>query len=96
MRDVNERFKEHLRDVNKYPNFKLYQAMKNGIEHLYILLVEEVNVDDVQELRKRECQYIKLIPGGLNENVAGRDFKQYQIDIEGIIIESIGHIIIEH
>ena len=26
-RDVNERFKEHHRDMSRYPNLKLYKAM---------------------------------------------------------------------
>ena len=82
IREIHDSFNEHKRDMLKYPNFKMYQAMREyGIQSLYILLIEEINVETMQELRKREGQYIKLIPGGLNKKIiAGRDMKQYQID----------------
>ena len=80
-RDINERFKEHRRDIIKYPNFQLYKAMENfNADNVYIILIEELEVNDIKELRKREGQYIKLIKPALNKNIAGRDFKQYQID----------------
>ena len=54
MRDTHDIFNEHIRDVNKYSNFKLYHAMREyGIYILYISLFEEVNVETTQELRKK-------------------------------------------
>ena len=75
-----ERFKEHKRDIIKYPNLQLYKAMENSVDNFYIILIEEMEVDNIKELRKREGQYIKTIMPALNQNIAGRDIKQYQID----------------
>lgn len=80
-RDINERLKEHRRDIDKYPNFKLYKAMKEfDVENFYVILIEELEVDDIKDLRRREGEYIKLIKPTLNKNIAGRDIKQYQLD----------------
>jgi group I intron endonuclease len=73
-RDINERFKEHKRDIDKYPTFKLYKAMKEyNADNFYILLIEELEVDDIKDLRRKEGQYIKLITPALHKNIAGRD-----------------------
>ena len=81
MRDINERLKEHKRDINKYPTFKLYKAMKEfNEENFYIILIEELEVDTIQDLRRREGEYIRPVKPTLNKNIAGRDTKQYQID----------------
>ena len=80
-RNLEERFKEHKRDIDKYPTFKLYKAMKEyNNANFCILLIEELEVDSIQDLRKREGQYISLIKPTLNKNIAGRSMKQYQID----------------
>jgi hypothetical protein len=80
-RNLEDRFKEHKRDIIKYPNFKLYKAMKEyETGNFYILLIEELEVDDIKYLRKREGEYISLIKPTLNKNIAGRSMKQYQID----------------
>jgi hypothetical protein len=80
-RDINERFKEHIRDIDKYPNFKLYKAMKKyNANNFYILLIEELEVDEIKDLRRREGEYIKTIKPTLNKNIAGRSMEQYQID----------------
>ena len=71
-RNLEDRFKEHKRDIIKYPNFKLYKAMEEyNADNFYIL---------IQILRKREGEYIKTIKPTLNKNIAGRSMKQYQID----------------
>ena len=47
--DNNERFKERIRHVNRYPNFKWYQAMQDiGFDNFYILLVEQLEVNTIQ------------------------------------------------
>jgi hypothetical protein len=80
-RNLEERFKEHKRDIIKYPTFKLYKAMKEyDADNFYILLIEELEVDNIKDLRKREGEYIKLIQPTLNKNIAGRSMEQYQID----------------
>jgi hypothetical protein len=53
-RNLEERYKEHKRDINKFPNFKLYQAMKEFNEYnFYIILIEELEVETIQDLRKK-------------------------------------------
>ena len=80
-RNLEERFKEHKRDIDKYPIFKLYKAMKeHNNDNFYILLIEELEVDGIKDLRRKEGEYIKLIKPALNKNIAGRSMKQYQID----------------
>ena len=80
-RDIYKRLEEHKRDIIKYPNFKLYKAMKrNNPDNFYIILVEELEIVNIKELRNREGDYIKLIKPSLNKNIPGRDIKQYQID----------------
>ena len=76
LRYVNERFKARLIDVNKYPNFKLYQAVREyGHEHLHTLLIEQIHVDTVKQLREHEGQHIRLTKSSFNKNIAGRDAK---------------------
>ena len=80
-RDIYKRLEEHKRDINKYPNFKLYKSMKrNNPDNFYIILIEELEIVNIKELRTREGDYIKLIMPALNKNIPGRDIKQYQID----------------
>ena len=80
-RNLEERFKEHKRDINKYSNFKLYKAMREyETDNFYVILIEELEVDAVKDLRRREGEYIKTVKPTLNKNIAGRSMKQYQID----------------
>ena len=80
-RDIYKRLEEHKRDINKNPNFKLYKSMKrNNPDNFYIILIEELEIVSIKELRMREGDYIKLIMPSLNKNIPGRDIKQYQID----------------
>ena len=80
-RDIYKRLEEHKRDINNYPNFKLYKSMKrNNPDNFYIILIEELEIVSIKELRTREGDYIKLIMPSLNKNIPGRDIKQYQID----------------
>ena len=69
--------------------------------HFCIILIEELKVDNIKELRTREGECIELIMPALNKNIPGRDIKPHQIDnkencefIERIILENIGKIII--
>ena len=80
-RDIHKRLEEQKRDIIKYPKFQLYTAMKrNNPNNFYIILGEELEIDNIKELRTREGDYIKLIMPALNKNIPGRDIKQYQID----------------
>ena len=80
-RDIYKRLEEHKRDIINYPNFKLYKSMKrNNPDYFCIILIEELEINTLKELRTREGGYIKLIMPVLNKNIPGRDIKQYQID----------------
>ena len=48
--------------------------------NFYIILIEELEISTIKELRTREGDYIKLVKPSLNKNIPGRDIKQYQID----------------
>ena len=50
------------------------------INILYILLIEQLKQNSVQELRTREGGYMKLIKPSLNKYIAGRSVREYQID----------------
>ena len=80
-RNLEARFKQHKHDINKYPNFKLYKAMQE-FQHnnFYIILIEELDIETIQDLRKIKGQYIKLIKPTLNKNIAGRSMKEYKED----------------
>ena len=53
-------------------NYRLYQKMRDiGKEHFYIELIEKYECNDIEELRKKEGEWIRKI-GTLNQLVAGR------------------------
>ena len=81
IRDLDVRVKQHMRDMYKYTNFKLYKAMKEFEPNNFnIYLLEEFEYIDVKELRRREGKYIKIIRPLLNTYVAGRTLKEYNED----------------
>ncbi len=53
---------------------------RNNPDNFNTLLIEELEINTLKELRTREGDYIKLIMPALNKNIPGRDIKQYQID----------------
>ena len=61
-------------------HYLLYQKMKDlGIENFYIELVEECPCGNLEQLRKKESEYIRNM-GTLNRIISGRTDKEYQID----------------
>jgi hypothetical protein len=60
---------------NKITVFKLFE--KYGVENCNILLLESFPCLNKDELRQRECYYIKNIPC-VNKNIPGRTVKQYR------------------
>ena len=79
--ELNTRMKQHLRDMYKHPNIKLYKAMKEFEPCIfYINLLEEVVCENKRELRKQEGKYIRIIKPELNKNIAGRSVKEYNED----------------
>lgn len=87
VRTIEERWKEHLRDINRrsFEKRPLYDAMnKYGPENFHIEQIEEVQ--DVNELNNRECFWIETLgtfKNGYNATKGG-DEKAY-IDRELVI-----------
>ena len=81
IRQLDVRMKQHMRDMYKYTNFKLYKAMQEFEPNNFnIYLLEEFEYIDVKELRRREGKYIKIIRPLLNTYIAGRTLKEYNED----------------
>ena len=79
--ELNIRMKQHLRDMYKHPNIKLYRATKE-FQHsnFYINLLEEFACENIRQLRKQEGKYIRIIKPELNKNIAGRSVEEYKED----------------
>ena len=81
IRSLETRMKQHLKDMYKFTNFKLYKAMNQFKgENFYINLLEEFEYNNIKELRKQEGLFIKMIKPELNANIAGRTLKEYNED----------------
>ena len=79
--ELNIRMKQHLRDMYKHPNIKLYRAMKEfQPSNFYINLLEEFACENIRQLRKQEGKYIRIIKPELNKNIAGRSVEEYKED----------------
>ena len=76
---LSKRMSKHRCDVKGYKqNRKLYAKMNElGIDSFYIELIEEYPCDNVEQLRKREGHFIRLM-GTLNSLVAGQTDKEYK------------------
>ena len=80
-RELDVRMKQHMRDMYKYTNFKLYKAMHQfKPNNFYIDILEEVEYENITDLRKQEGKYIKIIKPELNKNIPGRTVKEYNED----------------
>ena len=81
IRELDVRMKQHMRDMYKYTNFKLYKAMDQfKPDNFYINILEEFEYENIKDLRKQEGKYIKIIKPELNKNIAGRTLKEYNDD----------------
>ena len=81
IRTLETRMKQHMIDMYKYTNFKLYKAMQQfDASNFNINLIEEFEYNNIQELRRREGTYVKIISPLLNTNVPGRTVKEYNED----------------
>ena len=66
-----KRMIKHVCDMKRFPNYKIYIAMKeNGIDHFSIILIELYPCSSLTELRKRENHFIFLLNPALNTNKA--------------------------
>ena len=59
----------------------LYQAFRDhGIEHFFIELIEKCPCNDIDELRKKEGEWVRQLKPHLNMTIAGRSCKDYYND----------------
>ena len=71
---LSKRMAKHREDFKneKYKSNKLYLQMKeHGNDNFYIELIEECPVENIEQLRKKEGEYIRQL-GTLNTAIAGR------------------------
>jgi hypothetical protein len=85
---LDNRFKGHLKSVECNNKGKLYDLIrKYGVEHFSIELLINYPCNSVEELCKKEGEFIKIY-GSLNRIVSGRTKKEYLIDNKKIITEN--------
>ena len=79
---LSKRMQTHRGNVysEKCWNYRLYQKMREiGKEHFYIELIEKYECNDIEELRKKEGEWIRKI-GTINQLVAGRTKQENYIE----------------
>ena len=70
-----ERMSGHRRTINhlKKKHLPLYKSfIEHGVDNYYIELIEKCPCNDVDELRKKEGEYIKNMKPTMNTRVPGR------------------------
>ena len=80
---LSQRMTQHRADYKtiKGQRMKIYKHMfEYGIENYYIELLEEYPCENIEQLRKREGQFIRELDASLNTLVAGRNQKEYYKD----------------
>jgi group I intron endonuclease len=76
---LSKRFSTHKRKRNSVKSEKipLYMLMRDiGKDNFYIELMEEYPCNNLEQLRKREGEMMRLY-GTLNKRIAGRDSRTY-------------------
>ena len=82
-----KRFSGHKSAMTLKPERKLYRLMNEiGFERFRIELIENCACDDKYQLRQREGHFIREL-GTLNEQIAGRNDKEYYYDTKEIRLE---------
>ena len=82
-----KRMMNHRTRVKEGKDTLLYRKMREiGIEHFYIELVENFPCESLEQLNKREGEWMREI-AFLNEKVAGRTKKEYKQDYKEKISE---------
>jgi len=78
-RKLCERMADHRRRINgRDQNFPIYKAFRDhGIDNFFIELIEKYPCNDIDELRKKEGEYIKELKPCLNRRVPGRSKADY-------------------
>ena len=75
-----ERMREHRnRHRNELPNTSVYKAFReHGVDNFFIELIEKCPCNDIEELRRKEGEYMKLLKPSLNKYLAGRTRQEYR------------------
>ena len=76
------RLKTHFYSIDKKPNIKLYKLMMDlGKDKFNIELVENVIYSNIEELRKKEQEYIERLKPSLNSiNAFGKDKEKIRLN----------------
>ena len=76
---LSNRMVKHRHDMNRF-NMKISKKMKEiGVDNFYIELVEEYPCDNIEQLRKKEGEYIRQM-GTLNTRIEQRTIQEYYLD----------------
>ena len=78
-----KRMRDHRKCINVLAkqHYPLYQAFKAyGVENFFIELLEKCPCHDIEELRKKEGEYIRELRPSMNKVIAGRKKKEYQAE----------------
>ena len=78
-----ERMRDHRYCINNktrqhYPLYKAF--IEHGVEHFFIELLEKCPCNDIEELRRKEGEYIRSLKPTMNRFVAGRTRQEYHND----------------
>lgn len=64
---LSKRFGDHKLTATTKPNRKIYNHMNSlGADHFRIVLIEQIEVESKEQLRKKEDEYIRLLKPKLN------------------------------
>ena len=79
-RKLSERMADHRACIHskKSQHLLIYKAFReHGVESFYIELIEKCPCHDIEELRKKEGEYIRQLKPSLNKFIAGRTKQEY-------------------
>jgi hypothetical protein len=89
IKTIEQRLKKHITNYKeylkgKYNHCRVFDLFRNnGVPICYIELIEAVEIDTIQELKRLEGQHIQaltLTNNICNKNIAGRSLKEYYQD----------------
>ena len=75
-----ERMREHRnKHRNERSDTTVHKAFsEHGIDNFFIELIEKCPCNDIEELRRKEGEYMKLLKPSLNKYSAGRTRQEYR------------------
>ena len=77
--DLHKRQIKHNSDYRKTKNYKLYEkAREYNIEEIELILLEEIEFEDIDELRIKEEEYRIKLNANLNEIACYRNDESYK------------------